>query len=83
MVCDVKKLLSKMKSKDMTQEELAQKANISRATLNRRLRNDGVDFTLSEVERIKNALELTGEEAVEIFLCPFSLKYETRNLTPV
>lgn len=78
MVCNIQELLAIMRLKGVTQEELAQKAGISRATFNRRIKNGGVDFTLSEVKRIKSALELTDEEAVKIFLCPFSLKYETK-----
>lgn len=77
MVCDIQKLLSVMRAKGVTQEELACKSSISRATFNRRIKNEGVDFTLSEVKRIKTALELTDKEAIEIFLCPFSLMYET------
>lgn len=84
MVCDIQKLLSVMRAKGITQEELAQKSGISRATFNRRIKNNGVDFTLAEVTKLKSALELTDEEAVKIFLCPFSLIYETKdNLTTV
>lgn len=79
MICDIQKLLTIMRLKGITQEEVAQKAEISRATFNRRIKNNGTDFTLSEVKRIKDALELSDEEAVEIFLCPFRLKYETKN----
>ena len=78
MVCDIQKLLSVMREKGITQEELAKKSGISRATFNRRIKNNGVDFTLSEVTKIKNALNLTDEEAVNIFLCPFCLTYETK-----
>lgn len=84
MICNIPKLLVIMKSKGMTQEDVASKAGISRATFNRRLKNEGTDFTLSEVKRIKDVLGLSDGEAVDIFLCPFSLKYETKDdLTPV
>ena len=84
MVCNIQELLTVMRLKGVTQEEVAQKAGISRATFNRRIKNGGVDFTLSEVKRIKSALDLTDEEAVNIFLCPLCLKYETnKELTMV
>lgn len=67
MECNVQELLVIMRLKGITQEEVARKAGISRATFNRRIKNNGVDFTLSEIERVRNALNLTGEEAIHIF----------------
>lgn len=81
MICNIQELLTIMRLKGVTQEELAQKAGISRATFNRRIKSGGIDFTLSEVKQIKSALELTDEEAIKIFLCSSCLKFETAKET--
>ncbi len=60
------KLRGKMVEKDMKVDALASIMRMDRATLYRKL-NDGERFTIGEARKIKTALDLTDEEAVEIF----------------
>lgn len=64
---NVLKLRGKIVEKGINVEALANSINIDRATLYRKL-NDGERFTIGEALRIKDALELTAEEACAIFL---------------
>ncbi len=63
---NVLKLRGKIVEKGINVEALANSINIDRATLYRKL-NDGERFTIGEALRIKDALELTAEEACAIF----------------
>lgn len=60
------KLRGKMVERGYNVEALAAKIGVDRATLYRKL-NDGEKFTIGDAKKIKTALELTGEEANEIF----------------
>lgn len=60
------KLRGKMVEKGMNVESLASAMDIDRATLYRKL-NDSEKFTVGEVVKINDALELTKEEAYDIF----------------
>ena len=66
-MCDTMKLKGKMREHGVTQETLAAAVKIDRSTLNRRLKN-GEDFTIGEANRIVNTLQLTADEAMQIFL---------------
>lgn len=63
---NILKLRGKMVEKEMRVESLAATLEIDRATLYRKL-NNGESFTVGEARKIKNALELTREEAHDIF----------------
>lgn len=75
-MCNVNKFLGKIKERGYTQESLAKAAGISRATLARRIK-EPENLTIKEIEKISNALQLSGGEAIEIFLCNNSLMHET------
>lgn len=60
------KLRGKMVEKGMNVGSLASAMNIDRATLYRKL-NDSEKFTVGEVAKINDVLELTKEEAYDIF----------------
>lgn len=60
------KLRGKMVEKGMNVETLASIMGIDRATLYRKLGNGG-NFTVGEALKINDALELTKEEAYDIF----------------
>jgi plasmid maintenance system antidote protein VapI len=60
------KLRGKMVEKGMNVESLASAMDIDRATLYRKL-NDGEKFTIGDAKKIKTALDLTDEEANDIF----------------
>jgi DNA-binding phage protein len=63
---NVKKLKSTINNKDSSIDKLALDLGIDRATLYRRLK-DGNSFNIGEVAKIKKSLNLSREEAVEIF----------------
>lgn len=50
----------------LTMKELAERININQSTLYRKIGNNG-DFSREEIGRIKNELNLSDEEAMEIF----------------
>lgn len=76
MHCNTNKLLGVMKERGFTQDSLALATGMSKATLGRRIKNSN-EFTIKEIENIRNAMGLSKEESINIFLCSDSLKYET------
>lgn len=64
---NVDKLKGKMVEKGFNVERLAKRIGMTRATLYRRMENDGEDITIAEADAICKALELTGQEASIIF----------------
>lgn len=64
---NVEKLMSTIDNKRTTPEKLAKDIGIDRSTMYRRLQKNGNSFNIGEVESIKNVLNLTRDEAVEIF----------------
>ncbi len=75
-MCNLNKFLGKIKERGYTQETLAVAAGISRATLSRRIK-EPENLTIKEIEKLSIALQLSGKEAIDIFLCDNSLKCET------
>ena len=68
MKADMDKLRGKIVENKMTHEELALKIGINPSTLSRKLKSEGLDFTVGEMHKIANALNLTDNEAIQIFL---------------
>lgn len=66
MHTDVQKLKGKIVEKGMTNEGLAAKIGIDRATLHRRITND--NLKIRDVQRMCEVLSLTPQEAICIFL---------------
>lgn len=64
---NIQKLKGKMVEKGMNVETLAAKISIDRSTLYRKL-DAGEKFTIGEAQRIKAVLDLTSDEASDIFL---------------
>lgn len=56
-----------MAGKGITQEKLAEIIGIDRTTLIRKMKNDGLQFTVEEVQKIAVALSLTAQEVLDIF----------------
>lgn len=50
-----------------TQESLASVLGISRVTFNRKIRNNGADFTQGEIMAIKEHYDLSADEVDRIF----------------
>ena len=65
---NVPKLKGKIVENGMTVSELAEVIQVDRATLYRRLANDGMDFTISEIIKIKASLHLDMSDVESIFL---------------
>lgn len=61
------KLKAKIVERNMTMEELASSIGISTATLYRKVRSP-LRMTLMEVIKIKDVLDITDKEAIDIFL---------------
>mgnify|MGYP002598466364 CR=1 FL=1 len=64
---DMMKLRGVMAGKGITQEKLAEIIGIDRTTLIRKMKNDGLQFTVEEVQKIASALTLTAQEVLDIF----------------
>ncbi|MGX7077330.1 helix-turn-helix domain-containing protein [Globicatella sanguinis] len=62
----IAKLRGTIVEKSTTQEAIADLIGIDRSTFYRKMKNDG-NFTLKEAKDIKEALNLTNEEAIDIF----------------
>lgn len=64
---NISKLRGKIVENGLTQDELAKRINIDRSTLSRRMKT-GESFTVGEASKITAVLNLSKDEAVEIFL---------------
>lgn len=67
---NIDKLKGKMVEKRLTVETLSEKMGMHQTTLYRRINGNGLDFTIGEVNKIVASLDLTNEEATEIFFAP-------------
>ena len=61
------KLLGKIKERGYTQEKLAASIGLSATALNNKLKNK-VEFKVSEIEAICNALDINKNQASDYFL---------------
>lgn len=61
------KLKGVMVEKGMTQEKLAELIGMDRSTLIRKMKNEGLQFTVEDVQNITKALNLKPEEVLAIF----------------
>ena len=67
MGIDIGYLKTKMKEAGRTPEQAASAMGMNTATYYRKLKSDGVKFTVDEMQRIIQYLNLTEEDAVRIF----------------
>lgn len=63
---NITKLKGKIVGKGMNVEMLAERIGVNRSSMYRKL-NDSEKISIAEAIRIKEVLELTDEEATEIF----------------
>lgn len=75
---DLNKLRGKIVEKGLSQQELAVSIGIDRSTFYRKMKNGG-DFSIGEVSKMSEAMNLTSQEAVEIFLSNKSHKCDFVN----
>lgn len=66
-MANMMKLRGAMAGKGITQEKLAEIIGIDRTTLIRKMKNDGLQFTVEEVQKIAVAISLTSQEVLDIF----------------
>lgn len=67
MRTNMAKLRGKMTEAGMNTEKTAKALGMDRATFYRRIKNDGLTFTIGETYRLIAVLHLTKEEAMEVF----------------
>lgn len=53
-----------------TQEALADAIGVNRSTFYRKMKDNGKNFTVGEVEKIANILSLNSEDVMKIFFAP-------------
>lgn len=63
---NVSKLKGKIVERDITQEELAKNIGITKSTFYRKMKQNG-NFSIKEVNLIVSSLNLTKDEAINIF----------------
>ena len=68
---NVNKLKGKLVENGMNVESAAEKIGMDRATLYRRLANNGEDFTIGEADAISKILGLNREEVNDIFFAQY------------
>ena len=62
------KLKAKLKEKNLTQEEVANRLGIKPSTFNKKINNEiGETLTIQEATNLKNILEITNKDMVDIF----------------
>lgn len=68
---NVNKLKGKIVEKGLSVEALADKVEINRSTLYRKINTDGETFSIKEADKIASALDLNAEEANAIFFSQY------------
>lgn len=68
MYIDTQKLKGRIVERRTTQEAVADSIGIDRSTFYRKIKNEGATFTISEIHKLVEAIPLSKDEAVEIFL---------------
>lgn len=76
MSTNMDRLKEKMSERNISHEELAQKLGIDVSTLYRKLKSDGMTFTVGQLHIIVDVLELSDDDAASIFLWNNSHKCE-------
>lgn len=61
-------LRGKIADRKITQEELARSIGIDPSTFYRKMKSEGANFTVGEMHKIVDVLNLTPNEAATIFL---------------
>lgn len=69
---NVRKLLGKLVEEGLTIEALSEKMEVNPSTLYRKIKGEGLSFTIGEMHKIAYILLLSREEAISIFLPMYS-----------
>lgn len=68
MHVDIAKLRGQIVEKGFTQESLAEQLGINNSTFSRKMKTNGVAFTIGQMHQIAELLALSCDEAADIFL---------------
>ncbi len=68
MNTNMDKLRGKMAERKITQEELSEQLGIDPSTFSRKMKADGINFTVGQMHKISSILGLSRKEAASIFL---------------
>lgn len=71
MGIDISGLKKRIRAANMNLESFAGAVGIDRATLYRKMNAGGVKFTIQEIQKIISVLQMSKEEAAEIFFTQF------------
>lgn len=67
MTCNIALLRGKIVEKGVSQEQLSEKLGISLSTFTRKMKAQGLAFTVGQMHKIVDFLQLTASEAQKIF----------------
>lgn len=76
MVVNIPMLRGRIIENGYNVQSFAERIGIDRSTFYRRIKDDGLSFTVSEIHAMIDALHLTEEEAARVFLFKNSQKRE-------
>lgn len=68
MSTDMRKLRSKMAEMKLSPEDMARKIGVDPSTFYRKIKDDGINFTVGQMHKIVEVLQLSKEDAASIFL---------------
>lgn len=68
MHTDMAKLKGKIVERAMTQEEVAAKIGIDSSTFSRKMKAEGLSFTVEQMHKLVEILDISPQEAIQIFL---------------
>ena len=68
MSINMELLHGKMREKNISNEDMAVQIGVDASTFYRKIKANGVNFTVGQMHKIVEILRLTKEEAVSIFL---------------
>ena len=68
MSTNMEALRNKMNANQISVEEMAKKIGVDTSTFYRKLKTEGVSFTVGQMHKIAEVLQLSHDEAASIFL---------------
>ena len=60
-------LKGKIVEKNVTQEAVADDIGMDRSTFYRKMKNEGKQFTVEEIQKLRKILELSNDDIIKIF----------------
>lgn len=72
MSTNMEMLRAKMAELKLSPEDMAREIGVDASTFYRKIKADGVTFTVGQIHKIVDVLKLSREEATSIFLWPNS-----------